>query len=196
MNSARGDLIRTGDLNVVALVLHYIGLVLFVVMGIMIVPRIYYRNLKRLVIKQVLTVLTIGVLLFIGCSEYDNLSVFIIGGFKSANNLNEVLSFNQHLPWSVMMWAMTIGFLVWSIVKHNRFLRKLSFGLFVGVVVKVFVYDFEVLEPGGRGGVFLGLGLFLIGIAVLYPRLVKADKRLLEGKKKELEEKEDVVVVD
>ena len=60
---------------------------------------------------------------------------------------------------------------------------------------KGFEYDFEVMYPGSREGISL-LGLFLIGIAVIYPGLLKVDKKLVEDKKKDLEEKRQVIVID
>ena len=57
--------------------------------------------------------------------------------------------------------------------------------LYIAMVIKIFVLDFESLSVGARSAVFLFLGLFLIGFAIVYPKLLKGQSVLPEFKRGE-----------
>ena len=86
------------------------------------------------------------------------------------------LTFNQFLPYSVMKGMVSVVMFVRSIIRQNRFLRNFSIVLYIIMLVKLFAIDFSSLSAGARTAVFLVLGLFLIGFAFVYPRLLKEDK--------------------
>ena len=86
------------------------------------------------------------------------------------------LTFNQFLPYSVMLGMVSVAMFVRSIIRQNRFLRNFSIVLYIIMLVKLFVIDFANLSAGTRTAVFLVLGLFLIGFAFVYPRLGKNDQ--------------------
>jgi len=164
------------------LLLHYVALGLLVALGFTTIGRIYLRNSKYIVVQRGVKVLTIGFLIFLFCTEYDNISVFIASGQNGLNGVDKLLEFNQHLPYSILMWIIGVGVFVWGVFYHNGFLRGGSIVLFVGVLIKVFAYDFETINPGGRGAVFFVLGAFLIGFAVMYPRVVRGEAKVAENK--------------
>ena len=62
-----------------------------------------------------------------------------------------------------------------SVIRNTRFLRNFAIVLYCIVLVKLFAIDFESLSAGARTVVFLVLGLFLIGFAFVYPRLLKGE---------------------
>jgi uncharacterized membrane protein len=82
----------------------------------------------------------------------------------------------------VILWLLAIGVFIRAIVRKELFIRNVSFFLFAVVLLKLFAYDFASLGQGGRSGVFIALGLFLIGVAVVYPRLVRG-KKVEKGKR-------------
>jgi len=63
--------------------------------------------------------------------------------------------------------------IVYSIINHKSFLKKCSVVLLTGILIKVFAYDFQTLESVERSIVFLVLGILLIGLALLYPKIKK-----------------------
>ncbi len=69
-----------------------------------------------------------------------------------------------------------------AIVRKEEFLKNVSFFLFALVLLKLFALDFVTLSQGGRSGVFIVLGLFLIGFALVYPRLARGKEKEEKGK--------------
>jgi len=188
MTIYREKLILFGDLNATAISLHYLALCLLIIMGILSVKRIYWYNTKKMALQGSLQVLTITFLIFLLCVEYDNLSVLISSFMNQSNNNHGIgdglLNFNQHLPYSIIIWFLSLIIFIWSIFQQNRILRSYSIFLFIGILVKVFAYDIESLNEAGRSTVFIVLGIFLIGFAFLYPRLLKTESKILASKHK------------
>ena len=187
MTIYREKLIHIGNLNVTAFLLHYIALILLVVLGIMTFSRIYLRNAKNNLVQREIQIFMIVFSFFLLCTEYDNITVLIatiqnysngMFGFKS-----EMLTFNQHLPYSIIMWLFTVILFFWAISRHKHFLRNFSVLLFVAILIKVFAYDFEILNPGVRSAVFIIAGLFFLSFAILYPRLLKAESKYVDSKR-------------
>ena len=85
------------------------------------------------------------------------------------------LTFNQFLPYPVMLGMVSVIMFVRSVIRQNRFLRNFSIVLYIIMLVKLFVIDFANLSAGARTTVFMVPGLFLIGFAFVYPRLLKSD---------------------
>ena len=83
------------------------------------------------------------------------------------------LTFNQFLPYTILPGIVSIIMYVRAVIRKNRFLRNFSIVLYIIMLVKLFVLDFESLSAGARTSVFMVLGLFLIGFAFVYPKLLK-----------------------
>ena len=86
------------------------------------------------------------------------------------------LTLNKLLPYSVMLGVAAVVVFIRSVLRNNRFLRNFSIVLYIIMLVKLFVLDFESLSAGARAAVFLVLGLFLIGFAFVYPKLLKGEE--------------------
>jgi len=87
---------------------------------------------------------------------------------------HEILEYNLHLPYSIILIASSLVILVWSLFKRYRFLRNFSILLFSFAIVKIFLYDFTLLGEVTRTILFFVVGILLIGFSFLYPRLKKA----------------------
>lgn len=176
------NLIQLGELNGTAFLLHYIALALLVMLGVMSLQRIFRRNAGNIFIQRGTELSMIIFIIFLLCTEYDNLSALIASVQKSPEKGigvgGGILDFNRHLPYSIVMWALAVFLFIRSIYRQNNFLKSLSIGLFIGLLIKVFAYDFETLNPGGRSAMFFAVGLFLLGFAILYPRLMRAGARV------------------
>ena len=145
----------------------------------MVLQSIYRQNPKSKTIQQGVELLAIVSLLFLFCTEFDNLSI-ILGAMQNTGSASgtvgvDQLTINQFLPYSVMLGIVSVILFVRSIIRQNRFLRNFSIVLYTIMLVKFFVIDFANLSAGARKAVFMVLGLFLIGFAFVYPRLLKSD---------------------
>ncbi|MEI6062018.1 MAG: hypothetical protein WCR72_15055 [Bacteroidota bacterium] len=177
MSLSRAKLILFGQLDSIAFMLHYLALLLLIILGRMTIRRIYLRNSGKINILPTLQVFSVSFILFLLLSEYDNLTVLFsaINAHQAQNNGigigDHILTLNHHLPYTIIAWILSIILFIWSVLKHSRFIRNFSFVLYFLVLVKLFAYDFAILEQGGRSAVFFAVGICLITLASLYPRL-------------------------
>ena len=84
------------------------------------------------------------------------------------------VGFTQGEQWSYSVALLAIGILLLGlgIVFNNRFARLASAVYLVLAVLKVFIVDLANLEGVMRALSFIGLGLVLIGIGLVYQRLL------------------------
>ena len=175
----RNSLIMAHDLHASVLVLHYLALVLVLILGRLVLRRIYRQNQKKATFRNGVELFTALSLLFLFCTEYDNLSIILsamqnTGGAAGSVGIDQ-LTFNKYLPYTVLLGIVSIIMFIRAVIRKNRFLRNFSIVLYIIMLVKLFVLDFESLSAGARTSVFMVLGLFLIGFAFVYPRLGKND---------------------
>jgi len=78
----------------------------------------------------------------------------------------------EHWAYSVALLATGILLLGLGFVHDNRFARLASAAYLVLAVLKVFIVDLANLEGVMRALSFIGLGLVLIGIGLVYQRLL------------------------
>ena len=176
----RNSLIMLSDLHASVLFLHYLALVLVVLLGRLVLRRIYRQNQKKATFRNGVELFTALSLLFLFCTEYDNLSIVLgamqnTGGTAGTIGVDQ-LTFNKFLPYSVMLGIVSVIIFVRSVIRKNRFLRNFGIVLYCVMLVKLFAVDFGNLSAGARTAVFMVLGLFLIGFAFVYPKLLKGDK--------------------
>ncbi len=177
MSLSRAKLILFGQMDSIAIMLHYLALLLLIILGRMTIRRIYLRNSGKIIVLRTLQVFSVSFILFLLLSEYDNLTVLFsaINAHQAQNNGigigDHILTLNHHLPYTIIAWILSIILFIWSVLKHSRFIRNFSFVLYFLVLVKLFAYDFAILEQGGRSAVFFAVGICLITLASLYPRL-------------------------
>jgi hypothetical protein len=154
------------------ILLHYLALGLFIILGFMTMRRIYQRNLKNITLQNGIRILSILLLLLLLCFEYDIINLIFIAADSSTNDIQVMLEFNRHLPYSILMWVFASFIFIRSLFKHNNILSSFAVILMIGILLKIFIYDFGTLQPIGRSMVFIILGVFLIGFAMI-PRLLK-----------------------
>jgi uncharacterized membrane protein len=82
--------------------------------------------------------------------------------------------FTQGEQWSYSVALLVTGILLLGLglVRHNRFVRLASAAYLVLAVLKAFLVDMANLEGVMRALSFIGLGLVLIGIGLVYQRLL------------------------
>ena len=116
-------------------------------------------------------------MIFILCTEYDNLSVFMSAFENNALSQTttglDLISANKYLPYSVIIWVVTVGVFFRAVMRRQKFLRDVAIMVFAAVMIKIFAFDFGVLSQGAKSAVFLILGIFLLLFAIIYPRVLK-----------------------
>jgi hypothetical protein len=176
------------DSGIAPLLLHYVALAFLTVLVLMTVRRMMLRSSKYPVFKAVVQALTVFLLVFLVCTEYDMLTLFIASASSTPDtgipNGEQLLASNRNLPWSILIGLLSVGVFILGIVRKDVFLKNFSFVLFALVLIKLFTLDFATLSQGGKSGVFIVLGLFLIGVALVYPRLLKKYAKVLVTRRK------------
>ena len=180
MSDYRTTLMLMHEQNGFVLFLHYLALLLLLISGGMISKRLKRHYQRNDYVKYAVELVTVLFLLYLGCSEYDNLSV-ILGTFHDVPEMQSIvgpdpLSQNVYLPYSVVIWVIAVATFIQSIVHKNLFLRNLAIVLYCGIVVKLFAFDIIRLGTGARSIVLVVLGMFLIGFALVYPRLLRGEQ--------------------
>ena len=88
----------------------------------------------------------------------------------------------EFYAYSAVWLAFGVALLAWGLLRHSREARLAS-AIFVAVsVLKVFLFDLAGLEGILRALSFIGLGAVLIGIGLVYQKLVFARPREIEEK--------------
>ena len=78
----------------------------------------------------------------------------------------------ENYSYSVAWLLFGIGLLTLGLLRQSRPLRLASAGFVLLAVLKAFLYDMSTLEGIFRAASFMGLGAVLIGIGILYQRLI------------------------
>ena len=82
MADYRIGIIHSSDISWNVLLIHYLALGLLLKLGRLVVKRIHRHNVKNTPLREGLSLVTILFLIFILCTEYDNLSV-IMSAFQN-----------------------------------------------------------------------------------------------------------------
>jgi uncharacterized membrane protein len=94
--------------------------------------------------------------------------------YGQENNRNLILS----VWW--MIYSVVLG--VFSAIIKNSIVRKLSIGLFILTILKVFLYDVQALELGYRIVSFITLGVILLAVSFAYQKNKQKIRQFLEIK--------------
>ena len=183
----RTSMLIKNELNVIVLALHYLALALVIILGRMVIKRIRRHHIKTNNVLRLTDLLTVAFLGFLLCTEYDNLvaAFLVIRSSPGAQLMSgDPLLQNRFLPYSLIIWAVALGVFIRAMIHRNHFMRNFGIVIFLGMLVKLFVIDFQTLETIARSIVYLLLGLFLIGFAYIFPRLQKGLPILPEFKRK------------
>lgn len=86
--------------------------------------------------------------------------------------LGQAENYSHSLAWLLF----GIGLLVAGLLRRSRPLRLASAGVVLLAVLKAFLYDMAALEGVFRAASFIGLGAVLIGIGIVYQRLLPSSE--------------------
>nr|NIR61393.1 DUF2339 domain-containing protein [Gammaproteobacteria bacterium] len=88
-----------------------------------------------------------------------------------ADGVRQATSEAERYAYSAVWLLFAAGLLALGAIRRRPSLRYAAIGLLVAVTLKVFVLDMAGLEGALRGISFIGLGVALMAIALLYQRL-------------------------
>jgi len=182
----RNSLLLKNDLNFIVVFLHYLAVVLVLILGRMTIKRMRRHHIKEVNLLHLVDLITVSFLIFLFWMEYDNLSAIFLGMQSSPGSQlmsGDPLLQNRYLPYSMILWIVATVVFIRAMIQRNHFMRNLGIVLFLGMLVKLFVIDFEGLSTVSRSIVYLLLGLYLMGFAYIFPRLQKGEPILPEFKR-------------
>ena len=125
------------------------------------------RKHKRYIVHIVQAVI-IGFCLWVFLVEYDLFTAFF--GFRGKGQMSDMITVNHHLPWSIILLVASFLMAGYSLIRHHRFIRQLSFLLFLAATAKILVIDFQYLEDETKTGLLFGLGGILVVFSLFYQR--------------------------
>lgn len=106
-------------------------------------------------------------------------------GFHSLGLTRGVTSEAELYTYSLVWLLISVAMLAAGIFYNKRILRKISVGLLVLVVAKVFLYDMAGLEGVLRALSFIGLGATLVGIGLVYQKILSKGQVAEEAQEEE-----------
>ena len=172
------DLMLSGNMSNGAIIIHFTALGLLMGLTAISLVRLYALYPMNKTLRRGLQLYGLLIIILILFTEYDNLSIlFRTNQFALKPSLGmgqEILAFNHRLPFSLILIASSMGVLVWSLFKRHRFLRNTSILLFISGIIKIFLYDFTILNEVTRTILFFFIGLLLLSFSFFYPKLKKA----------------------
>jgi hypothetical protein len=184
MVNYRVSLLMMRDLSLTVLLIHVFALVTLVILGRMVIKRINRHHVKNMPLRNALSLLTASFVMFLLCTWYDNLTVIFntlqSSQYSQTGSETDFLTTNKYLPYSVIIWIITVWVFLRAVVQRNRVIRDFAVIIYAGLMIKIFAFDFDLLTQGAKSIVFLVLGLFLVGFAIVYPRLLKGKPVLPE----------------
>jgi hypothetical protein len=169
------DLFLEGNaLAMIPFVLHFftLSLLIFLVLKAngYLLQLFHNASTIRYSVKLFLIILISYILL----SEYDNFSLL---WFYQNSDLpvTEILRLNKYIPYSALLLFISISFLIYSLIRYSRFLRRVSLSMIILVILKVFFIDLKILTGNAIVILLITIGLILMGLALIIRRIRKKE---------------------
>ena len=170
---------------IVPFIMHFLCLGLLILL--LFQTRGYLINiLKKLGEIQHLFILMIVILVtFILLTEYDSLSLLL---FNRAGNIpvTEILRTNKIVPYSIILLTVSISFLIFSLIRYSRFLRRVSLIMILLVIIKILFLDLKILTGNTIVILLVSVGLILLGVALIIRRIRNKRNNRLRGTSSEV----------
>ena len=112
---------------------------------------------------------------FMLLTEYDHLSLLLFSN-PSGIPAAEMIILNKFLPYSIILILIAVSLLIFSTIKYSVFLRRVSLGLILLALMKIFLFDLKILPANSSVIVLISLGLVLLIIAWILQILRKKRK--------------------
>ncbi|QDV09609.1 hypothetical protein Poly30_51670 [Planctomycetes bacterium Poly30] len=87
----------------------------------------------------------------------------------------------RDLSLSISWGVFASGLLAWGMVRRSAAIRWTSLCLFIAFILKVFLYDLGALTGLSRVASFLGLAVALLGVSLLYARVLGTEEAKVDN---------------
>lgn len=124
---------------------------------------------KSSIVVRVFTVYLLLAGLFILLSEYDHISIW--KGLRRGTTIEEIALANRAIPYTIILFLYSATILVVGMANRNRLLRAAGLVVLSGTLVKMLYIDIRVLSGMTRSVVLLTVGLIVLVLSFMYPRL-------------------------
>ena len=174
LNTYFCSFIQSGTLDIRAILLHYAGLILFVLLSAMVVKRVKKRYNKKMSVLRVIQFVSIVYLGYLLLAEYDNISLIINHLRVNTGSLDSAsLNKNYFFPYSIVFSVYATVIYLYALLKQNKLLRLLSFAFIILCLIKIFLLDIESIPDANTGAIYACVGIYLVGFAILNTLFVK-----------------------
>ena len=123
-------------------------------------------------IRHYIKLVNVILVTFFLLAEYNNLSLL---WFNHPDTLtsSEILRSNEIIPYSIILLFISISFLIYSLIRYSRFLRRVSLTMIILVIFKILFFDLKILAGGSIVLLLITVGLILLGLAIVIRRIRK-----------------------
>ena len=162
---------------------HYLSLFITLI--------ILFKSLKNLnkdrtYLQHFFEVLLGIIIILILCVEYDFIVISYNCFFLKHVNIdiiNNILFYNQLLPYSIIILLSSICILAIGIVNRNRFLRFFSLFIIAFDLLKVFIIEFDILSENEKVWILITIGIIFLLISWIYKRMKSKKNNRITSKK-------------
>jgi hypothetical protein len=148
---------------------HYIPVALFA--GMLFTLLKYFKRVfagKKTLIKG-FWVFIYFLSVFILLSEFDHLAVLY--GVHYGMRMDEIINNSRKITYSLLLLFSFFVVLISGFIVKSRFLRFFSLIILTAVLIKILAYDMITMQTRSKMILFFIMGLFLLGISLLYPKI-------------------------
>jgi len=165
----RNEALLHENLSKLAFWFHYPVVILF--LAEIIILEIFLRKTfeKSPVMIRFFTLYLLLMGLFILLSEYDHFSIWT--GLRRGISIEDIAMANRVIPYTFMLLAYSALILGIGMVTRTRLLRVAGLVMLSGTLVKMLYIDVRALSGTTRSVVLLTVGLIVLSISFMYPRL-------------------------
>jgi len=164
--------LETGGVYISCFNVHFLILLEIVVLMVTLYYYLMIARQNKRIVTHAFQAFAIVYILVLLLFEYDHIMVYF--GYTGKPSISEMVFHNHLLPWSIIILFTSLALAIFSVIWRHRFIRQISFILFVAALAKIFVLDFAFLGDPYKVAILLVLSVFMISFSFLYQRFRKA----------------------
>ena len=151
--------------------LHYVAVFLSFYLLFVINHRIKRKFSGNKIIFRSYYIFTSLITIYFILSEYDHFT--FIQAFRKGELTQQLAHTNSHLPYSILLIVTSLIIIAIAFIKRFRFVRFIGFTVFSITLIKILVFDIEMLSNTSKVIVSFLLGAVLIVISLNYSKVKK-----------------------
>ena len=167
----RNEILQHENLAKLAFWFHYPVVALFI--AEIIILGVFIRKAQETssLLRRVFTAYLLLALLFILLSEYDHFSIWT--GLRRGITIDEIVLANRVISYTIILFFYSLLILGAGMAMRNRCLRATGLILLSATLVKMLIIDVRALSGTTRSVILLSVGLMVLILSFMFPRLKK-----------------------